>query len=402
MNPASIQTSIRRAAMAALVLPVAWIGLVTLFAAQLVFLGQRDWQEAFNAAIPFWIPWGLLSPLVVWMGFKLPITRGHFWRNLVFHIVACAAVIYCCQELTRLIAGQQGRPGPGAGPRGGPPFSMNDDGRPRGPMFRGPPAGRGPMGRANPLRANFDLMLYAGITSICHAIGFFRTSKQRERQALELESRLAVARLNALRMQLNPHFLFNTLNAISTLVHTDPNAADEMIGDLSELLRVSLVTGNEQEVSLRRELEFLQHYLAIEKRRFGARLTVEEDIPSDTLDCAVPTLILQPLVENAVKHGIEKRRAPGRIRIQSRREGDKLQLVINDRVENIAAGGTVATPGEDSAGHGIGLRNTRERLQELYGMNHRFEVQQEDGRGFTVEITIPIRDSATMKPRNET
>jgi LytS/YehU family sensor histidine kinase len=226
----------------------------------------------------------------------------------------------------------------------------------------------------------FNLPLYLVLASLGHAIAYFRRSQQRHQRTLELEAHLAQARLQALRMQLHPHFLFNSLNAISTLVHSDPHKADEMISSLSEMLRWSLDSAAEAEVPLRRELEFLNHYLQIEQTRFGDRLRVEHAVDPETLGAYVPSLLLQPLVENAIRHGVEPCLAPGVVCISARRSGDMLSVSIRDT--------GIGLPG--SPREGIGLANTRARLQSLYPGRHRFELRNDPAGGCRVELEIPF------------
>jgi two-component system, LytTR family, sensor kinase len=192
-------------------------------------------------------------------------------------------------------------------------------------------------------------------------------------------------------MQINPHFLFNTLNSITTLVYVNPRAADEMLGDLSELLRRSLDSMDEQEVPLAQELEFINAYIAIEQKRFGERLRVEQHIPDDLLKALVPTLILQPLVENAIRHGIEPRRAPGLISIEAKRDDKHLHLIVRDNGKGFPAAESASL-----SRRGIGLPNTQARLTQarlhgLYGSNHRFDVGQAEPAGCQAEILIPLR-----------
>jgi LytS/YehU family sensor histidine kinase len=221
---------------------------------------------------------------------------------------------------------------------------------------------------------------------------WFRRAKQRERRALEAEARFAQARLAALQMQLNPHFLFNALNAITTLVHTDPSAADNMLGDLSGLLRAALDSADEQEIPLRRELAFLGHYLAIEQARFGDRLRVIQGIEPAALDALVPTFLLQPLVENAIRHGIEPQRAPGVVRIDARKEGDRLRLRIHDSGPGLRK----ASPRPGSSG--IGLSNTRQRLDQLHPDDHLLCVQDAAEGGCEALLNLPFRTNPARPP----
>jgi LytS/YehU family sensor histidine kinase len=185
-------------------------------------------------------------------------------------------------------------------------------------------------------------------------------------------------------MQINPHFLFNTLNSIAALVYVDPRGADEMLGDLSELLRRSLDSMEEQEIPMCRELQFVRTYIDIEQKRFGDRLRYEQDVPEVLAEALVPALILQPLVENAIRHGIEPQRAPGLITIEATREGQELRLVVRDSGEGFST-----EEAHRLQGSGIGLANTQARLRELYGVNQQFAIAKCEPRGCTVEIRLP-------------
>ena len=234
------------------------------------------------------------------------------------------------------------------------------------------------------MRAGFDIVVYWSLFSVCQGITNFRRSQERERREAELEARLTRSKLQALRLQINPHFLFNTLNGISTLIHVNPKAADEMLGDLSELLRHSLYNLQEQEITLARELEFIRAYAAIEQKRFADRLRMELKVPDDLMKALVPALILQPLVENAIRHGIEPQRTPGTITIQVQRDGNSLHLVVRDNGKGLSGNNNRLK------GHGIGLSNTQARLRELYGANQRFSFAESEPHGCVVEICLPL------------
>jgi len=192
-------------------------------------------------------------------------------------------------------------------------------------------------------------------------------------------------------MQLHPHFLFNTLHAISTLVYKDPKGADEMIANLSELLRATLDTSDQQEIPLRKELDLLERYLEIQQVRFGDRLRIRKEVDPQTLDASVPTLILQPLVENSIKHGIEPRPGPGEIVIGAHRRGTALQLSVRDN-----GNGVEEHPAKD--GSGIGLSNTRARLEQLYGKEAKLTLSRPSNGGCSVELELPFRNADTITP----
>ena len=229
----------------------------------------------------------------------------------------------------------------------------------------------------------FNLLVYWVIVVVTYAFEYYRRYRERELQALELEKLLAQAKLKTLQMQLNPHFLFNTLHSISSLMHKDVEAADRMIVRLSDLLRAALESSDTQEVELQQELNFLRRYLEIEQTRLGNRLTVNMDIAPDTLKARVPNLILQPLVENAIRHGIEPRAQPGRIELRAQRRDRTLALEVRDN-------GTGIREGEDFD-EGVGLSNTRARLRGLYGEEHRFELRAAAGGGLLIEMSIPFQ-----------
>ena len=216
------------------------------------------------------------------------------------------------------------------------------------------------------------------------AISYFRQARDRE----QLEARLARAQLQTLKLQLQPHFLFNTLNTITALIGVDPRVAERMVSGLSELLRLSLRNAGEQEVPLSRELELLEHYVEIQQIRFRDRLTVTLEVDPDTMQALVPNFILQPLVENAIRHGIGPRAAPGHVDVRAYRENGSLHLRVADN-------GVGARPRRsEPSGEGIGLGNTKARLEHLYGSDHAFSAQGGTDGGFVVDIVIPFRPRA--------
>lgn len=232
-----------------------------------------------------------------------------------------------------------------------------------------------------------ETLTYLIVVWLSQMIDNYRKYRERELRAAQLETKLAQAQLDALRMQLHPHFLFNTLNSISVLMADDVKSARRMLTRLSDLLRASLANENSNEVRLKDELEFLQNYLDIEQTRFADRLTVGIEIEPAVLDARVPNLILQPLVENAIRHGIAPRAADGLIEINAVRDNGMVRLRVADN--GVGFGDEIET----LFAKGIGLSNTRERLSQLYGTSHRFVITTAANSGFEVTITIPFRNS---------
>jgi LytS/YehU family sensor histidine kinase len=239
-----------------------------------------------------------------------------------------------------------------------------------------------------PIDFHLNVIVYWLIAGVQHSVGYYRRLLERERlsaqlelRATQLESQLAQARLSALKMQLHPHFLFNTLNAIVVLVRQHRAAeADEMLTNLSELLRQTLAGWETQEVPLRREVELINLYLDIQRVRFQDRLTVETSLSPATLDALVPSLLLQPLVENAIRHGVSKSSAPVRIELKSRLRDATLELQVCDNGPGISGEGS---------GSGVGLSNTRARLQQLYGDRQSLRLDGLAGGGVAATVLLP-------------
>ncbi|HZR55549.1 MAG TPA: histidine kinase [Terriglobales bacterium] len=223
------------------------------------------------------------------------------------------------------------------------------------------------------------------IVMIGHAISYYRRFRERELRSSQLESQLANAHLHALKSKLQPHFLFNTLHSISALMHNDVKAADMMMSRLGDLLRMSLENDSAQETTLRRELEFVNAYLQIEVIRFGDRLVTSLEVPDDMLDAEVPQLLLQPLVENAIKHGISKSSAKGKIQISTRQSNSHLELCISN------SGPPLPDTSPLGWRKGFGLRATKERLETLYGADHVLEMKEKLEGGADVFVRIPFR-----------
>ncbi|HEX8289060.1 MAG TPA: histidine kinase [Pyrinomonadaceae bacterium] len=236
------------------------------------------------------------------------------------------------------------------------------------------------------------IMLYALIVITMQAFLFLRNYRAAEERSSRLQAQLAESQLRALKMQLQPHFLFNTLHSISSLNLVDPKRANLMIARLGEFLRMTLDRSGEQTVTLDEELAFLRCYLEIEQIRFSDRLTIEFDLAEETLAAEVPHLILQPVVENAIKHGIAPHSAPGRIVIGSEKGNDSLVLKVSDNGAGIDENG--------NKNNGTGLSNVRSRLRQIYGDNFNFEMKNGAGNGLTVRLEIPfLQDSFTSESR---
>jgi hypothetical protein len=355
---------IRRAWQRWALLFLLWTAIGLSFAAQFYVASSRvgrpvTWWYAVNYALADWYVFAVLSVPVVWLSRHYPIERARWQRNVPLHLAASGIFAFLFIVVRSWAAQAQGWLG-GQQTRFGEAFQLL--------MVKS---------------FHFNVLIYWVILTASHALNYYREAQERQWRAAELERSLAQARLQALQMQLNPHFLFNTLHAISALVHTDVEAADRMIARLSELLRYALESTAAQEVPLKQELSFLERYLEIEQTRFGERLLVQKHIDPHALDLRVPNLILQPLVENAIRHGIEPHARRGEIRLSARRENGLLHLEVCDN------GGGLAS--DAALEEGVGLSNTRARLAELYGDQHQFELTNARNGGLIVHLAIPCR-----------
>ena len=295
-----------------------------------------------------WYVWAVLTPPIVWLARRFPLERGRLLRALAVHVpvsLVLAAVKFQLDVVVRqTLLGIPGLPNV--------------------------------MNKLHP-----NIVTYWVIVGLSLAYSYYRKYQERELRASQLEAQLAQAELQALRMQLHPHFLFNTLHAIATLVHRDPEAADRMIARLSDLLRLTLENLGVQEVPLKQELEFLERYLEIEKMRFAERLAVALDVAPEALDARVPYLLLQPLVENAIRHAVAPRAAGGRIELRAAVRDSALHLELRDDGPGLSG----------SPAEGLGLANTRARLERLYGPAHHFALADAPGGGLLVRMKLPLR-----------
>ncbi len=247
-----------------------------------------------------------------------------------------------------------------------------------------------------PLRYLMELpvqaIAFGVMVAALHVVAAFRRGREREVRAAQLAESLARAELRSLRLQLQPHFLFNALNTVSSTMYRDPAAADELIDRLATLLRASLKTARTDEVPLAEELESLQAYLALLEARFGERLRVRLEVAPGLADALVPSMILQPLVENAIRHGRLEREGTGAIEVRARRADGRLLLEVEDD-------GPGVPPGADPLAGGVGLASTAERLQLLYGAEHEFAAGNGPRSGFLVRASLPLRRAARKQER---
>ena len=313
------------------------------------------WRALVATLIPFYI-YALLIPAAIWLGMRFPLERRAWLKHLPLHL-ACSLVF----TLVHLVL---------LGVANGIIMTRLVQSEP----YRLPVSGAALLFVIVP----GSVLQYWNALIASHAINYFFKFRERE-------FRLAQAELSALKMQLHPHFLFNTLNAISELIYSDPKVADESILRLSEMLRFALESVRAQEVSLKEEVEFLEKYVEIQRTLMRERLTVRLNVDPETLDACVPNLLLQPLVENAVKHGISPRPEGGEIHVYARRLDGRLYLEVADNGLGLPEGG-------DGARGGVGLLNTRERLKHLYGEAHTFNLSSFPGRGVTIRIVIPFKE----------
>jgi two-component system, LytTR family, sensor kinase len=308
----------------------------------------------------YWYSWALLVPVMLFLARRYPFERQRWRRAAAVHAAGVVVVVFTHAILTvsirELVA---------------IPFGMKLGSW--GSEFE----------RLFFLNFDWEMMTYWAVVGLSHALDYHKEAQDRTLAAARLETALAEAQLQALQRQLHPHFLFNTLHTISALMHRDTEAADAMLARLSDLLRLTLDRLGVQEVPLKEELDFLEKYLEIERTRFGDRLVVDIQIEPETLDICVPNLVLQPLVENAIRHGIAPRIGGGRVQIVARRTGDRLWMMVRDN------GAGLSKAKLDAFNLGVGVSNTRSRLEHLYPGNHRFEFHEPSDGGLAVTIEIP-------------
>jgi len=312
--------------------------------------------------LPYWLLWALLTPVVFRLTRRFPLERRRLPQNALVHLAACLGLALAHRAAYLMIG-----------------------------WILHVAVYRRLASLSEVYASNFffnlpnGFMSYGTILLVGSVVEYFRHQSR-------LETELAQAQLQALKMQLQPHFLFNTLHSISTLLDDDPEAADEMLARLGDFLRLTLENSGAQEVTLQEELELLRCYLEIERVRFEDRLDVALEVEPETLDARVPNLILQPIIENAIRHGIVPRTGCGTIQVRASREGGTLRLQVRDNGPGFrAAGGSEPAPDPPNhLGHGLGFTLTRARLERLYAARHSFRLADAPGGGLEVTLEIPF------------
>jgi two-component system LytT family sensor kinase len=346
-----------------------WLGFGLVDAMQTVFVMRSQgmhhaWGKLFLTSVLSWTPWAVATPLVMRLGERFPPVRLRPLTTWPVHAAACAAIGLA---FAAWVAGLESLLNPYAYASGSPPFA----------------------------RVLFDkfyncvlsfMVLYAAILAVTYVLDSRARLAYQQTETARLNEQLSKAQLDALRRQIEPHFLFNTLNAVTGLVREERNeAAVNMIAGLSDFLRRVLDDSTRQQVPLSEEMDFAQRYLEIQKVRFVERLQLTVDVPSELLLAQVPTLILQPMVENAIKHGIAKRAEGGSIRIAAARSNGTLTLSVYNDGPSLPAGWETTDPG-------IGISNMRTRLRSLYGEAFQLELQNQDPGGVEVSVSVPFQE----------
>jgi sensor histidine kinase YesM len=328
-----------------------WTLLAVFFTNQLMldyFYVRRpiSWGQALALTIPEWYLWALLIPPIRKLTNVLHFEKRRWWQTIFVHLVASVLFTYLKLTVQNFIIEQY----------------------------------LTPIYRISIFNLHLNFLIYWTIVGTIYAFQYYAKYREQELHALQVEAQLAQAQLHTLKAQLHPHFLFNTLHTISALMQRDVLAADRMLTRLSDLLRWSLDNIGVHRVLLQQELEFIDHYLTIEKTRFNERLEVIQEIDPKTLNAYVPNMILQPLVENAIQHGILPRLTGGKIVICSQQVENRLRIQISDD--------GIGLPNDFA--EGIGLTNVRERLQHLYADAHQFSIERRPEGGVCVTLMLPF------------
>ena len=337
-----------------------WALVVLLFATQWY---AYDAAHGFTDRFLYYLGWSfylwcLLTPVALWIAWNYPIA-GDTWRRTVpLHLVASLLFTTVQLSLEASVVW----------------FRLGEEGSPTAML-------------AHYLRQHTQvgLVTYWLVIAVVHFYRIHDQARKRDLRTAQLEARLAEAQIENLRTQLHPHFLFNTLQAAATLIHEDPEGAEDILFRLSELLRVSLDEMHTHEIPLAAEMDFLEQYIGIQQRRFGDRLRFDLQVDASMLDCAVPILVLQPLVENAVRHGVSKHKEGDVVTVRAFQHGDRLCLEVSNLTSSLG------DAPERLSSRGIGLSNTRGRLEQLYGTEQELRLCNLKPKGVCVQISIPTR-----------
>jgi two-component system LytT family sensor kinase len=349
----------------ALWIVVCWLAIVFLFAIQwFIYDAVRGDADRFRYYL-WWscYTWGILTPVVVHFAYRNPIKASTWKRALPLHLAASFVLVVAEISIEAMLG----------------KLRLHHD-----------------LSVQEALRHYFtrhtqvSLLTYWMLLGAAQLYRMRDEAQRRELRSSRIEEQLVAAQLEVLRAQIHPHFLFNTLQAATTLIHEDPDGAEDILLRLSELLRVSIDESHVQETTLERELEVLDLYMGIQARRFGDRLRFEISIDQNVRDCMVPALILQPLIENAIRHGIGRHKGTDTVSIRGFQKGKFLRLEVlnlNSHLEEKP----VASPGG-----GVGLANTRARLEQLYGERQDLRLQKLEPTGVCAEVSIPLRSTPVL------
>ena len=340
----------------------AFSGLLYSSSSQLGSAGPIDWKNVVLWQVIIY-GWAILFPLIVYFAVRVRFERDNWWKVLPFHLLAASVFILLHDAIFvtahRLVE---------------PELFVKDRS-----FF---PA----IGMLFVRNWTLDLAMYSFILSTVYVVDYYRRFQAERLRSSELKAALSNSELQTLKMQLHPHFLFNTLNTISALMHEDVHAADTMVARLGDFLRMTLENSGDHEVPLRQEIDFIDGYLEIENVRFGERLRISREITNEALDACVPNLILQPIIENAIQHGISRITCVGHLAIRAKKIGERLQIQVEDN----GPGPHVLNSRVSTKGSGIGLSNTSARLKHIYDSDFKFELADSQPHGTVVTIEIPF------------
>ncbi len=335
-----------------------------------VYVGMNAWGRSYSferallAGLPDWYLWAAAAPLAFWLGERVRLERGGWLRAGGFHLLA--GTLLALAELAVVTV-----------------FNL----------WAGVSSFAGPFGDAYVRMImqyfHFNLMIYSVIVAAAHAVRYYRSYRTQELEASRLQTELAQAHLMALQMQLQPHFFFNTLHTIATLVRDGRGeAATDTLARLGDLFRETLGNARRNEVALREELRFVDAYLDIERMRFADRLVVRMDVEPEALEARLPSMALQPLVENAIRHGIARDPSARLVEVEARRRNGSLRVVVRNEGPHYSAAGDGAEAG------GVGVSNVRARLHRLYGALGRLDVTAGPTGGAVAVLEVPFRCGA--------